>query len=244
MARRFIVNEKDIKKIDDTKFEIFGSEVKHIQVNRKNIGDIIKLNDYECKIQSIKKESIILEIIKEIEKQGEPYINLTLYIALLKGEKMDLAIQKAVEIGVKKIVPFFCKNVVVKLKDSELLKKKERFQKISNEACKQCGRTDLAEISDILTFDDMLKDIKNQEAVFFAYEDSSVNLKDEISKYDKKQLTNIACIIGPEGGFEQEEVDNISNKENVNNISLGRRILRAETAAISLCSILMYEFES
>ena len=117
MARRFIVENSDIKYFskEENLIEIKGKEVKHIQVSRYNIGDMIIINEYVCKILKMHSNYIELEIVSNAKKQGEPNINLTLFVAVLKGDKMDLVIQKAVELGVKKIIPFISTNTVVKL---------------------------------------------------------------------------------------------------------------------------------
>ena len=109
MARRFIVNENDIKEINDKIIEIKGTEVKHIQVLRHNINEEIIVNEFVCKINKITRDMIELEKIGIASKIGEPNINTHLYMAMLKSEKMDLVIQKAVELGVKYITPFISK---------------------------------------------------------------------------------------------------------------------------------------
>ena len=244
MARRFIVDEKDIKEIDETKITIVGNEVKHIQVLRHNINDEIIINEFICKILEMKKDSITLEKIAISPKIGEPNINLTLYIAMLKGEKMDLVIQKAVELGVKNITPFISKNVVVKLDDRAKVKRKEKYQKIANEACKQCGRSDLVNINDILEFNEILSNISKENIVIFAYEkEDNKSLKDILSTCDTFNVKNISVIVGAEGGFTEGEADSLKYTENVECVSLGSRILRAETAAINLVSIVMYELD-
>ena len=128
MARRFIVNENDIKEINDKIIEIKGAEVKHIQVLRHNINEEIIVNEFVCKINKITRDMIELEKIGIASKIGEPNINTHLYMAMLKSEKMDLVVQKAVELGVKYITPFISKNVVVKLEQSSSKKRREKFQ--------------------------------------------------------------------------------------------------------------------
>lgn len=246
MAKRFIVDKDNIKEISNDKIEIFGREVKHIQVLRYNINDEIKVNEYVCLIEKMTKISIVLRKIEKLEKQGEPVKNVTLYIALLKNEKLDYAIQKSVELGVKKIVPFISKNVIVKLDDASKLKRIQKLQTIANEACKQCGRTDNVEVKNILSFEDMLKELKNNEVNIFAYEQERKMIKtvfEEIKNNYERKIKNISCIIGPEGGFSESESRIISNIDDVYTVSLGERILRADTAAINMISLIMYEFE-
>lgn len=246
VARRFIVDKKDIRSIDEKKgiFEILSNEVKHIQVLRHNVGDEIILNEYICRILKMTKDTIILEKINYAPKVGVPNINLTLYIALLKSDKMDYIVQKAVELGVSKIVPFTSKNVVVKLDEKSKLKKVQKFNIIAKEASKQCGRSDIPQVCDVITINDLNKVIMDDKATYiFAYEKNNTSLKDTIESLKRKEISEISIIIGPEGGFDNKEADMLNKNENVKVVSLGTRILRAETAATALVSIVMYELD-
>ena len=247
MARRFIVEDSDIKYFskEENLIEIKGKELKHIQVLRYNIGDMIIINEYVCKILKMHSNYIELEIVSNAKKQGEPNIYLTLFVAVLKGDKMDLVIQKAVELGVKKIIPFISTNTVVKLDEKDKIKKRQKYQIIANEACKQCGRTDLVEIRDILTFNDITELFKENDINIFAYENeqNKLSLHEAMEYTKKKGYKNISVIIGPEGGFTELEAKDIKNCEEVKCISLGSRILRAETAVINLISVIIYELD-
>ncbi len=243
MARRFIVDKNDIRKIGESGFEITGSEVKHIQVLRHNIGDEITVNNYVCKISDIRKDKIILEKINDAERIGEPNTNVTLYMAMLKNDKMDFVVQKAVELGVKKIVPFFSNNVIVKLDDKSKSKRIGKLQTIANEACKQCGRTDYVIVEDFVNFKEIINLAENHDISVFAYEKETKSLKEVMNKANINNYTNISLVIGPEGGFDKIEAEQLSKGYNVETISLGTRILRAETAALNLVSIIMYELE-
>ncbi len=244
MARRFIVDQSDIVNINENTIEIKGNEVKHIQVLRHKIDDRIIVNEYICKILQIKRDSIILEKIEIASSIGEPRINLHLYMAMLKGEKMDFVIQKAVELGVKYITPFISKNVVVKIDQKTMQKRQEKFQKIANEACKQCGRTDKVVINNILQFSDILEEVSKSDIAIFAYEkEDNKMLKDIMATCHNFNVIDIPIIVGPEGGFSEGEADSLKYMENVECISLGERILRAETAALNVISIIMYELD-
>lgn len=248
MARRFIVENDDVKYIskEENLFYIKGKEVKHIQVLRYNVDDIIIINEYVCKIIKMHSNNIELKILSEAKKQGEPNINLTVHIAYLKGDKMDFVIQKAVELGVKTIVPFISSNTIVRLDEKTKIKKKEKLQVIANEACKQCGRTDLVEVKDIVSFNELIKTIKTDFDInIFAYENESnkASLRDTMENINQKEYKNISVIIGPEGGFTTEESKNLKEIEKTKSVSLGTRILRAETAAINIISIIMYELD-
>ena len=243
MARRFIVKEENIKKNKDNQIIISGEEVKHIQVLRKNIGDEIIINSGIYKIIQMKRDSILLEYIDDAPEVGIPISNITLYIALLKTDKLDFVVQKAVEIGVKKIVPFSSANVVVKLDDKAKSKRVEKLQKVADEACKQCGRTDMVAVEKIITFKEMKAKLENEKAVLFAYEASKDSLRKELNLIKENNVEDISIIIGAEGGFTQTEAEELKQNPAVKCVSLGTRILRAETAALNLLSILIYEME-
>lgn len=243
MARRFIVDKDNMQKQDDNIYIITGSEVKHIQVLRHNVDDEITVNDSIYKIIEMRRDSVILEYIKEAPVVGVPENNITLYMAFLKSDKMDFVVQKAVEIGVKNIVPFFSNNVIVKLDEKDRIKRKEKLQKIADEACKQCGRTDVIEVLKPINFSELKKDLLKQEKVFFAYETSKDSLRKEIKDAKEESIQNIGIIIGAEGGFTDKEAEELKEIENVSCVSLGTRILRAETAALNLLSIIVYEME-
>ena len=201
MARRFIVKEENIENNKDNQIIISGEEVKHIQVLRKNVGDEIIINSGIYKIIQMKRESILLEYIEDAPEVGIPISNITLYIALLKTDKLDFVVQKAVEIGVKKIVPFSSANVVVKLDDKAKSKRVEKLQKVADEACKQCGRTDTVVVEEIITFKEMKKKLENEKAVLFAYEASKDSLRKELNLIKENNVEDISIIIGAEGGF-------------------------------------------
>lgn len=243
MARRFIVKEENIENNKDNQIIISGEEVKHIQVLRKNVGDEIIINSGIYKIIQMKRESILLEYIEDAPEVGIPISNITLYIALLKTDKLDFVVQKAVEIGVKKIVPFSSANVVVKLDDKAKSKRVEKLQKVADEACKQCGRTDTVVVEEIITFKEMKKKLENEKAVLFAYEASKDSLRKELNLIKENNVEDISIIIGAEGGFTQTEAEELKQNPVVKCVSLGTRILRAETAALNLLSILIYEME-
>lgn len=244
MARRFILSSKDIIKKSNNTFEFIGREVHHIHSLRLNIGNDITINDKICKIINMTRETIEVEILKDAPKFGVPNIDVTLYMGLLKGDKMDFVIKKASELGVKYIVPFFSKNVVVKLDDKDIIKKKNKYQLIANEACKQCGRTDSVEILDFANVDNIFDYSKKYDKVILAYENETSSLKSVLSNVEELNLRNIAVIIGAEGGFDISEIEKLRKVDNIESVSISNRILRAETAVISLLSIIMYELDN
>ena len=242
MARRFIVRDENIKESNGN-MVISGEEVKHIQVLRFNVGDTVHINDAIYKIISMSRETVELEFIEKAQVLGVPNTNITLYIAFLKSDKMDFVVQKAVELGVSKIVPFFSSNVIVKLDEKDRVKRQTKLQKIADEACKQCGRTDIVEVATFVNFKELETNFSSQDKVFFAYEASRESLRVEINDAKEKEFKNIGIVIGAEGGFTPNEAQELKEMPNVSVVGLGERILRAETAALNLISIVVYEME-
>lgn len=238
MARRFIL-EKNIELGEE--FIVCGDEARHIMVLRHNIGDKILINDKVCEVKDIRKHEVKCVAIEQAEEKGVPDIKITLFQALLKADKMEYVIQKSVELGVYKIEPFISKNVVVKLDNKDRIKKVERWKKISLEASKQCGRSDIVDIGEVSPFPEVLDKLNDFDLVIIAYENETNYLKNIIK--EKISSKNIAIIVGAEGGFEKSEVEKVLKKVNAVSVSLGERILRAETASLNLLSILGYEFE-
>ncbi len=234
MARRFFVKNTNIK---NDKLQISGDEHEHLtKVLRAKPKDTLTVStedfEYECEIESIEKDKTICLILSK-EKICDKTLNVTLFQASMKGEHMEYAIQKATELNVKTFVPFLSQFVVAKI-DS---KKTERFQRISQEACKQSNRKRPMQICDVLSFDEMLDALKDYNKILFAYENSTVPAKDEILSL--KETDKIALIVGAEGGFsekEEKKLLSVGAKE----ISLGENILRGETACLALCSVVMF----
>lgn len=235
MARRFII-DGDLE--NNQQFEIRGEEAKHIFVLRHNVGELIQVNNKICEIISISKSNVVCKVLKDAEVRGIPNVKITLYQAMLKADKMEYVIQKAVELGVTKVVPFISRNVVVKLDDKDKIKKVERFNKISQEASKQCGRSDIVEVDNVCQFCDVVNNVRNYEKCIVAYENENARLKDFLR--ENASIKEIAIIIGAEGGFNENEIQELI-EAGCSSISLGDRILRAETASLNLISILMYE---
>jgi len=238
MPRRFITENY---KINNNMLEIYGEEAKHILVTRNNINDEIEVNEYICKIISIDKTNIVCEIIGQAAKVGIPNTKITLYQALLKSDKMEYVIQKSVELGVSNIIPYKSKNVVVKVDEKDASKKTARWNKIALEAVKQCGRSDIVSVENVINFNQMKESLVEYDKVILAYENEKESLKKVINSLEKKE--KIAIIIGSEGGFDFDEVEQILTNKNAVSVSLGSRILRAETASLNLISILMYELD-
>ncbi len=235
MAKRFVVDDKDIS-VDGISVCIKGNEAKHIKVLRHNIGDCINVNEYVLKIQKIDKEKVSGVIVGNADVKGVPAKDITLIQAYLKADKMEYVVQKAVELGASNIKPVLSKNTVVKLEEKDSIKKRERLDKIAREAVGQCGRSDEVKIYPIDKLSNI--DLSVYDLVILCYEKAKTSLK-SIQK-EIEDAENIAVIIGPEGGFNEQEVEKIRENTSTKTVLFGQRILRAETASIYVLSILDY----
>ncbi|EOD00804.1 16S rRNA (uracil(1498)-N(3))-methyltransferase [Caldisalinibacter kiritimatiensis] len=239
---RFFVDKENIK---ENKVFIVGEDVKHItKVLRLGVDDTVVLcdkekNDFTAKISRIEKDYIECEVLKKTKSNSEPPVEIVLYQGLPKSAKMDLIIQKCVELGVTKIVPVLTTRTVVKIKNTNKEQKKiSRWQKISEQAAKQSRRGIIPEIGNVMTFEEMISNIKNDEFSLVPYEDENrIGLKDILKKYNGKRVN---IVIGPEGGFDESEVNKLK-KIGAHIVSLGPRILRTETAGFTTIAVIMYE---
>jgi len=247
MAKRFFVNENEIT-ICGKNISVIGNEVHHINVLRHKIGDSILVNNYKVKIQELSSDKLVgtIESIEKTDTNND--ITVKLYQAYLKSDKMEFVVQKAVELGAKSIIPFLSKNCVVKLDNKDKQKKVDRLNKISLEASKQCGRSDIVTIDNVFNISDetFMRDLNNNTVNILAYENSDNNLKDALKNMQIQNGKDISVgiIIGPEGGFDKSDLDILKNVSNIYEVSLGKNILRAETASINLLSIVNYELDN
>lgn len=247
---KFFVSNKQIK--NNTNIEIIGTDVNHIKnVLRKNISDKIVIcdkdlgQDYLCEIINI-GENIQCKIIDKLEESVESNIFVSIFQGMPKADKMELIIQKSVELGVYDITPVEMKRCVVKIKENDRNKKIERWQKISEVAAKQSGRNYVPVINDILNVNQICEEFENYDIVLVAYENEKENtLKEQLKILKEKEVDNlkIAVVIGPEGGIDEKEI-NVFKENGAKIITLGKRILRTETVALNVLSNIMYELEN
>lgn len=238
--------------INDDKIEIIGDDYNHIKnVLRCKISENIDICDetatrYKTKIVEFTDKTVICEIKSIEENSTEPNINVTLYQGLPKADKLELIIQKTTEIGVNHIYPVQMARSIAKLDEKNTERKQERWNKICIEASKQCGRQMVPNVYKAINFKNIIENISKYDIVLLPYEnEKSVTLKKAITEIRANNINvnNIAIIIGPEGGFSEEEVNTLSEYKNVYTITLGPRILRTETAGLVTLAMLMYEFE-
>lgn len=239
---RFFVNPEQVQ---EDHIVIYGDDVKHIsKVLRLKSGDKITIcnrqgTDYECIIKTINKENIYAEILSHHLSETEPRVNITLFQALTKSDKMDFIIQKAVEVGIHKIVPMITERTVIKIEDEKKQSTKlTRWQKISESAAKQSQRGIIPEVGPIITLQEAFNASEKMDLKVIAYEKENQNqLRNILTGFDGK---TVGIFIGPEGGFEESEI-NLAKQSGLIPITLGKRILRTETAGLFLVSIMMYE---
>ena len=238
--------------INEDEIVIQNDDVNHIKnVLRAKIGDNLDIcnymtsENYNCKIDEINDKYIKCKIIDRVNSNVESKVKVSIFQGLPKADKMELIIQKSVELGAYDITPVEMKRCVVKLNDKEKQKKVQRWQKISEVAAKQSGRDIIPKINDIVNVNQLCEKFKEYDLVLVAYEKEKLHtLKKELQKIDKSQNNiKIAIIIGPEGGIEEKEIELFKeNKAKI--ITLGSRILRTETVALNMISIITYELDS
>lgn len=223
-----------------------GDEARHmITVLRMVRGDELLLvsgdgTEYSAVIDECGRDSVILSVLSEKEGTAEPKTHVTLFQCLPKAGKVETIIQKCVELGIHDVQLVLSSRCVVKPdnRDNKLI----RYNRISREAAKQCGRAIAPEIMGAVKLSEC--DFSKFELVLVAYEnEQELGLKGLLRRIEKK-VESVALVIGPEGGFEHGEVDFILNSSrNAHSVSLGRRILRTETAGMAMLAMLMYEME-
>lgn len=234
--RRFYTPKENI---DEKSVRLGEEETRHARdVLRLKTGDEVRVFDgegreFSCSIERVGKKESLLAISAKVEPASpESDLELTLAVALLKGEKFDLVIQKAVELGVTSLVPLETARCDVKIKDAG--KKLDRWRKIALEACKQSGRARLMEIADVTDFQRFIGRDEAGFRILFSERGGQ-----DFSKI--KPGKKITAVIGPEGGWESSELSAAGDKGFLIT-TLGGRILRAETAAISIAAILQHRF--
>ncbi len=246
---QFFVEPHQIN-IDDKSVTILGGDVNHIKnVLRMKTGEEIAVSngqdgkEYRCGIVSLKEDSIQCELrfIKEdgVELPSQIY----LFQGLPKADKMELIIQKAVELGVYQVIPVSTKRCVVKLDDKKAKSKIARWQGIAEAAAKQSKRGIIPQVTDVMSFKNAVKMAADMEVRLIPYELAEGMAKTKEIINNIQPGGRIAIFIGPEGGFEESEItEALAN--GIEPITLGKRILRTETAGFTILSWLMYHLET
>jgi 16S rRNA (uracil1498-N3)-methyltransferase len=241
MPRFYVPNPR----IEQELLKVEGSEVRHIRrVLRLKVGDRLVIFDgsakeYEGIIVEESPSSVVIKVGGIFSPPKESPLEITLAQSLLKGEKMEYLIQKATELGIKKIIPFFSSRSVPLLDKSKKLKRYHRWEKIAIEACKQCGRISVPKVEPLQNYSEMLGMAPSEALRLILWEKEGQGLKEVLK--ESKGRTNIFFMVGPEGGMSDEEVGE-AKRAGFIPITLGNRILRSETAGLCLLSVLQYEW--
>ncbi len=227
---------------------ITGGDVNHIKnVLRMHPGEEIMILDgngmeYRCEIETITDE-VLARVLEAKKTEAELSVRLLLFQGLPKKDKMELIIQKAVELGVSEIIPVLTKRTVVKLEDKKKEQKKlERWQAIAEAAAKQSGRGIIPQVREAVKFTEAVKQAEVLDEALIPYElaEGMEEARERIRGLHGKKTVGI--FIGPEGGFEEEEIA-LAAKAGIHPITLGKRILRTETAGLCILSVIMFELE-
>jgi len=242
---RFFLKEENIK---NNHLKISGKDFKHISKSlRLETGDKIIVctgdgYDLIVELENFTSDYVRGEIIKKEKNQNEAFHNITIAQAIPKKRNMELIVKKTTEIGVKKIIPLNTKRTVVKLKGNKKKKRISRWQRIAEEAAKQSQRGIIPKIKDLFSIKE-LKKIENDYDLIIVLWASEKNspIKKLLENLNSNANMDILLIIGPEGGFNNNEIDFLKNELNAKSVTLGPRILRTETAPIVGISILLYE---
>ena len=235
--------------IQDGKVFIKGNDAAHISFSlRMAKGDTVRVCDgagkeYDCVLSAFLSDCVEAEISSVFENQNESPVQIYLYQALPKGDKLETVIQKSVECGVFEIVPFESERCVVKVKEDAEEKKTQRRNRIAEEAAKQCGRGYVPRVLSTVSFERAVEMASAADLALVCYEDEKgTTIKQVLGGADAKAISTISIMIGSEGGFSPKEID-AAVSEGLTPVSLGKRILRTETAPIFVLSNVSYQFE-
>ena len=243
--QHFFVSPQQVK---EEKIYVEGSDVNHIKnVLRMKLGEKLTVNDgegwqYLCEVESYEADMAVLHIVEKSKAETELTSRIYLFQGLPKQDKMELIVQKAVELGAYQVIPVSTKRAVVKLDAKKAGKKVERWQQIAVSAAKQAGRGIVPTVGEVCTYAQALKMAEELDVVLIPYEQAEgiEETKKIIAGIQPGQ--SVGVFIGPEGGFEEEEVK-LAMEAGAKPVTLGRRILRTETAGLTTLSLLMFHLE-
>lgn len=222
---------------------ITGEDARHIALAlRMRVGEMVtvcdsKGNDFQCCIEEIHPEQVRLRVEAVEPSKGEPKIEITLYQAMPKADKLETIIQKSVELGVHRIVPVLSGRCISRPNEKAMHKKLARYQKIALGAAKQCGRGRVPEIAPMIDFKSAVQQMKQDGLAILFYENAQAPLKETLAAKLKQK---VSILVGSEGGFEPSEAD-YALEHGLLSLSLGSRILRCETAPLAAITAIMYE---
>ena len=245
--QRFFVEPYQIEK-EAHRIHINGTDVNHIKnVLRMKCGEDVWISDggdkeYHCQIEELGEDEVLLHILYAQEPEYELPNKIYLFQGLPKADKMELIIQKAVELGAFSIIPVETKRCVVKLDVKKAAKKVVRWQQIAESAAKQSKRSLIPEVKMPMSYKEAVAYAKKLDVKLVPYENEHGMSGTKAAMEQIEKGESVAVFIGPEGGFAPEEIEMVRDEMQL--ISLGRRILRTETAGIAALAILGYQLES
>ena len=245
MQHLFVIPEQ----VGETEIYVTGQDVNHMKnVLRMKIGEQVEISDgnnkkYLCEVSAYEDEQAVLRILELREADTELKSRLYLFQGLPKNDKMELIVQKAVELGAYEVIPVSMKRCVVKLDAKKAAKKVERWNSISESAAKQAGRSIIPKVSDVVSYREALERAEQLDVVLVPYELEEGMAETKKLLHQIQPGQSVGIFIGPEGGFEREEVEQ-AIEAGAHPVTLGRRILRTETAGFTMLSILMFELET
>ena len=243
--QHFFVSPQQVK---EEKIYVEGSDVNHIKnVLRMKLGEKLTVNDgegwqYLCEVESYEADMAVLHIVEKSKAETELSSRIYLFQGLPKQDKMELIVQKAVELGAYQVIPVSTKRAVVKLDAKKAGKKVERWQQIAVSAAKQAGRGIVPTVGEVCTYAQALKMAEELDVVLIPYEQAEGIEETKKIIAGIRPGQSVGVFIGPEGGFEEEEVK-LAMEAGAKPVTLGRRILRTETAGLTTLSLLMFHLE-
>jgi len=243
--QHFFVSPEQVR---EEKIYVEGSDVNHMKnVLRMKTGEELTIGDgdgwlYVCVVESYEEDMAVLKILEKKKDESELPSKIYLFQGLPKSDKMEWIIQKAVELGVHQVIPVATKRAVVRLEGKKEVNKQRRWQAISESAAKQSKRMYVPEVSHVMSFKEALAYAKNLDVILLPYERAKGMQETKAIINSIKPGQSIGIFIGPEGGFDEKEVEQ-SMDEGAKAITLGKRILRTETAGLTVLSVLMFALE-
>lgn len=239
----------ETSQIAEDQIRILGKDVNHMKnVLRMKPGEEIRVTDsetsrsYRCEVAELYEKTIVCHILAEEEEGSELPVRIYLFQGLPKADKMELIIQKAVELGVYQIIPTACRRCVVKLDPKKEKTKLARWQQIAEAAAKQSKRSLIPEIMPVISLREAFARSQKMQVRLIPYERAEGMEKTREILKGIRPGDEVAVFIGPEGGFEEAEIEE-AMKAQIKPVTLGKRILRTETAGMTVLAFLLYQLE-
>ena len=235
------------RQVGEEYITIVGEDARHIgQALRMKTGEQLRVSDQQgrdffCQVEQVEREAVTVRILYQDHESRELPVKISLFQGLPKGDKMELVIQKAVELGVYEIIPVAMRNCVVRLDEKKAAAKVKRWNGIAESAAKQCRRSIVPTVREVMGFAEAAAYAKTMDVRLAPYENEHGMEHTRQVLGGLKKEGSLAVFIGPEGGFDKKEIELI--REEAELLSLGNRILRTETAGMTMLSMLLYQLE-